>query len=88
MIKDDDSVQTACTPIDPIFKLTRFYITFKGEYTFQKDFPRNEKFSGDRMRSTILRMRSAENFPFRGKSSEDGENCNMFFVHTNIPTNF
>ena len=40
-------------------------------------FPQNGKFSADRMRSTIfskekivLRMRSAENFPFRGKFSE------------------
>ena len=42
-----------------------------------ENFPRNGKFSADRMRSTIfskeknvLRMRSAENFPFRRKFSD------------------
>ena len=49
----------------------------KGEYTLQKMFHGTENFPRDRMRSTIfskekivLRMRSAENFPFRGKFSE------------------
>ena len=51
-----------------------------------ENFPRNGKFSADRMRSTIfskekivLRMRSAENFPFRGKFSEVYMHLNVLF---------
>ena len=51
-------------------------LVLRCKYT-SENFPRNGKFSADRMRSTIfslekivLRMRSAENFPFRGKFSE------------------
>ena len=53
-------------------KICNFLFHLGYIYT-SENFPRNRKFSADRMRSTIfckdkilLRMRSAENFPFRG----------------------
>ena len=54
-----------------------------------ENFPRNGKFSADRMRSKIfslekivLRMRSAENFPLRGKFSEVYMHLYMAFYLT------